>query len=258
MNAAFDATLLSRIEDAGLNASAPPPQLWLDGWLVRLSPGKARRARCINAVAAGRLSVEEKLARCRTLYESAGLTLHVRVTPFSQPAVLDATLAALGMIAHEETRVMVRAHHDPSDPPPRGPGRIEPIGHHAFAALIGRFRGSTLAERRAHGDRLERAPVPFQAYVWVDDEGRRLACGQVAIESEFAGLYDVYTDAAVRGQGHARALCRSLLGIARQQGASIAYLQVDSGNAAARKVYGALGFTDAYAYHYRSSVRDAG
>ena len=31
------AALLSRIEDAGLNASAPPQQRWLDGWIVRLT-----------------------------------------------------------------------------------------------------------------------------------------------------------------------------------------------------------------------------
>jgi len=34
--------------------SAPPEQRWLDGWLLRFSPGKAKRARCINAVAEGR------------------------------------------------------------------------------------------------------------------------------------------------------------------------------------------------------------
>ena len=44
----FDNTLMSRVEDAGLNASATPQQRWLDGWLVRYLPGKARRARCIN------------------------------------------------------------------------------------------------------------------------------------------------------------------------------------------------------------------
>ena len=37
--------LLSRVEDAGINASAPPQQRWLDGWLLRFSPGKAKRAR---------------------------------------------------------------------------------------------------------------------------------------------------------------------------------------------------------------------
>ena len=72
--------LLSRVEDAGLNASAPPQQLWLDGWLVRLSPGKAKRARCVNAVAAGRLPLEHKLELAQALYKEAGLPMFVRIT----------------------------------------------------------------------------------------------------------------------------------------------------------------------------------
>ena len=42
MSLAFDATLLSRVEDAGINASAPRQQRWIDGWLVRLA--RARRS----------------------------------------------------------------------------------------------------------------------------------------------------------------------------------------------------------------------
>ena len=86
----MDIDLLSRIEDAGLNASAPPQQRWLDGWLVRLSPGKARRARCINALALGRLTLAEKLALAHQAFAEAGLPLLVRSTRFTQPASLDA------------------------------------------------------------------------------------------------------------------------------------------------------------------------
>jgi hypothetical protein len=99
--------LLSRIEDAGLNASAPPQQRWVDGWLVRFSPGKAQRARCINAVAPGRLALSEKLAQCQALYRNAGLRLIFRITPFSQPAGLDDWLAQRGYQHFDETRVMV-------------------------------------------------------------------------------------------------------------------------------------------------------
>ena len=49
-NSGLPRTLLSRIEDAGLNASAPPQQVCVDGWLVRLSPGNAHRSRCTNAL----------------------------------------------------------------------------------------------------------------------------------------------------------------------------------------------------------------
>lgn len=103
----MDDTLLSRVEDAGINASAAPQQLWMDGWLVRFNPGKAKRARCINAVAPGRLPIAEKLQRAAAVYADAQLPLVVRITPFSQPAGLDAHLAAAGFGALDDTRVMV-------------------------------------------------------------------------------------------------------------------------------------------------------
>jgi hypothetical protein len=84
--------LLQRIEDSSLNASAPPQQRWLDGWIVRYNPGKAKRARCINAVAAGVGSAQDKLAECEALFREAGLPLVVRITPFTQPAALDLSL----------------------------------------------------------------------------------------------------------------------------------------------------------------------
>ena len=105
--ASFGFDLLSRVEDAGLNASAPREQRWIDGWLVRFSPGQAKRARCVNAVAAGRLDVASKLALCERLYGQAGLPFLVRITPFSVPPDLDSQLAEIGMLRIDETRVMV-------------------------------------------------------------------------------------------------------------------------------------------------------
>src|SRR5689334_4346779 len=109
LNPAFPVQLLSRIEDAGLNASAPPQQRWLDGWLVRFSPGKAKRARCINAVADGRSPLPERLAACERVFVDAQLPLIVRVTPFSQPPGLDSHLADQGLRRFDDTRVMVAA-----------------------------------------------------------------------------------------------------------------------------------------------------
>ena len=92
MSTALPATLLSRIEDASINASAPPQQRWVDGWLLRFSPGKAKRTRCVQAVAEGRLPLDERLALCHAVMDAAGLPLVVRLTPFSLPAGLDDAL----------------------------------------------------------------------------------------------------------------------------------------------------------------------
>ena len=247
------AELLSRIEDAGLNASAPPQQRWVDGWIVRFSPGKAQRARCINAVADGRSSLSEKLASCQALYRAAGLRLLFRMTPFSQPPGLDGWLAQRGYQRFGDTHVMVC-----SSLPRQADGAVpaglsvEAATSEAYAHIIGEFRGTPLAGRQAHAERLQHSPVPYHGLVLRAADGQLLACGQVAIEGDLAGLYDVFTAPQSRGQGLSRWLCMQLLAQAREQGARIGYLQVDAGNQAARAVYHRLGFVDGYSYHYRA------
>jgi ribosomal protein S18 acetylase RimI-like enzyme len=257
---AFDPLLLARVEDAGLNASAPPQQRWIDGWLVRFSAGKAKRARCVNAVAAGRLPLDDKLALAQAVFAEAKLQPVVRITPFSQPRDLDVQLEVRGWVRIDDTRVMVSPALGgwAEDPLPAGL-TWQTLGHSAFAQVVGQLRGSPLAQRQAHAQRLDLSPVPFRALgIRREADGALLACGQFAREAELVGLYDVFTDEAVRGQGLARRLCAQLLVRAREEGARAAYLQVDADNHAARSVYRRMGFADAYAYHYRMSVEAGG
>jgi GNAT superfamily N-acetyltransferase len=256
-SASFPAELLSRVEDAGLNASAPAEQLLIDGWLVRYSPGKAKRARCINAIAPGRLSLSQRIALCEPVYEGAGLPMIMRITPFSAPAGLDDALDMLGWRRFDDTRAMVLADFVPPQVPPPGTGFcVEPIDSESFAEVIGRLRGSPPLQRIAHAQRLARAPVPHTALM-VRRDGEVVACGQMAIETNLVGLYDVFTAASQRGRGLGRLLCMHLLQRAHELGARNAYLQVDGDNASARRVYQRLGFADAYAYHYRTADPDA-
>jgi ribosomal protein S18 acetylase RimI-like enzyme len=179
---------LAAIEDAGLQASAAPGQRMLDGWLLRFSPGKAKRARCVNALADGRLAVGDKLVLCEQ----------------------------------------------------------------AYAEVVGSLRGSSLAQRDAHAQRLALASGMWRSLVLRQPDGDAHACGQVAVTGDLAGLYDVFTAPMARGRRLARALCIRLLSLACADGARRAYLQVESDNAPARAIYHSLGFADAYAYHYRT------
>ena len=103
-------TLLSRIEDAGINASAPPQQRWLDGWLVRFSPGKAKRARCVNAVAQAGCRWRRSSSCAGRSTPRRGLPLMVQGHPVvTSPRGLDERLEALGMR---------RSRRHPRDGPP--------------------------------------------------------------------------------------------------------------------------------------------
>jgi GNAT superfamily N-acetyltransferase len=256
----LDEALLSRIEDAGINASAPPQQRWLDGWIVRTSPGKARRARCINAVAAGRLPLEEKLALADQAFRDAGLPMVVRITRFTLPADLDVQLAARGWAQVDDTRVMVCPRLQDGPLPPLAAGtRWQRLSAADYAETVGELRGSPPIQRSAHAQRLLASPVPYQGYaIQREADGLTLACGQFAREAELVGLYDVFTRESERGQGLARLLCERLLSLAVKEGAQVAYLQTEADNHAARAIYRRLGFSDQYSYHYRLRPGGAG
>jgi len=228
----------------------------LDGWLLRFSPGKAKRARCVNALSAGSLPLAEKLLLCEQAYQRAALPLIVRITPLSKPARLDEALAAMDWRRFDDTRVMVLANLQAlaAASPPVVSLQAVPSGE--FAQAMGALRGSAVAQREAHAERLRRASVPHRGFL-AQRGGETLACGQCVVERDIVGLYDVFTAPAARGQGIARELCRALLMRARAEGARSAYLQVNADNDAARTAYRRLGFADVYAYHYRTRDPEA-
>jgi GNAT superfamily N-acetyltransferase len=253
LNPDFSVELLQAAETAGLNASAPPQQEMLDGWLIRLSPGKAKRSRCVNALAQGRLPLDQLLARCQQAFEQAGLPLVLRLTPFSQPADLDEQLAALGWSFFDDTRVMIKPDLStlPSVGLPAG-CRLQSAGHAEYALAVGQLRGSSSTEIDAHAERMREAPVRYEGMLMMSANNELLACGQFAREASLVGLYDIFTVPAYRRQGLGERLCISLLSLAREQGARSAYLQVSADNHQARSVYSRLGFADGYSYHYRT------
>lgn len=257
MNAGgFDEALMSRVEDAGLNASAPPQQHWIDGWLVRALPGKARRARCINALAPGRLPLAQRMALAAEVYRAAGLPVIFRLHRFTVPASLDAELESLGWALVDHTTVMIRPRLDGlvrQAPPPAGL-RFEALNGAAFAEAVGLLRGSPPDQRASHALRLQHSPVPYRGFALRREaDGRLMACGQFAREGRLVGLYDVFTDTTARGQGLAGHLCERLLAVSAAEGAETAYLQVDAANTPALAVYRRLGFAAAYGYHYRDA-----
>ena len=243
-------TDLRRLEELSLNSSAPPAQLLYDGWLVRLSPGKAKRARSVNAVYASTLELDRKIAYCERLYAEANLPMLFRITPFSQPADLERSLESRGYTRLETTAVeaapLERA-------PASGGARLMELG--PWIDAVAELRGSPMAHRDAHLARLERMPLRKFA-VALEEGGRVAATGLTVIEDGAAGLFDIVTREDSRRRGLARRVVATLLHLAHGLGARQAYLQVESENMAARPLYRDFGFTERYQYWYRAHPRE--
>src|SRR5262245_41866370 len=108
----FDAR---RIEEAGLNALQTQRQLFYDGWVLRVSPGKAKRARSVNPHFGSSLPLETKIDHCEAIYAHHGLPALFRITPFRQPPSLDTTLERRGYVAFDPTVVQAMRLADGED-----------------------------------------------------------------------------------------------------------------------------------------------
>ena len=234
-----------RLEELSLNSSAPPGQLLYDGWLVRLAPGKAKRARSVNAVYPSRLALADKIAYCERLFARASLPALFRLTPFVEPAGLDAELERRGYGRFDDTAVEYTTLG--ADLPG---GSAQPMELGPWVEAVGELRGSPAQHREAHRARLAGMPLTLRPMGIVED-GRVVATGLAMIEDDCVGLFDIVTHEGARRRGHARSLVASLLADARSMGARHAYLQVQADNAAARSLYRDFGFTEQYVYWYR-------
>jgi N-acetylglutamate synthase len=234
-----------RLEELSLNSSAPPGQLLYDGWLLRMAPGKAKRARSVNAVYESSRPLAEKISYCERLYARARLPALFRMTPFSQPPGLDAELARRGYGRFDETAVECAAIGD------RGAGSAQAMSLGRWIDAVGDLRGSPAEHRAGHRARLEGLPLAMRA-VAVERGGEVVATGLAIVEDDCAGLFDIVTAEQARRQGHARDVVASLLAAARELGARHAYLQVQRDNEAARRLYREFGFEERYMYWYRA------
>lgn len=240
---------LRRVEEVSLNALQTQRQLFYDGWVLRISPGKARRARSVNAHFGSTLPIGDKIAYCERLYEARGLPVLFRMTPFVHPANLGEELAARGYDAFDPTLVQV-AHLErpPEHSPVEGVDIVTP-GIDAFADAVAELQDSTREQRDAYHERMASTPQAAR-YLMAHREGRLAGVGTVLVEDGLAGIFSMATAPDMRRKGVASALLARLLTWAWEHGAAHAYLQVDAANDPALAVYRRFGFETAYTYHY--------
>jgi GNAT superfamily N-acetyltransferase len=242
---------LVRIEESGLNVLQSQRQLFYDGWLLRLSPGVAKRGRSVNPHFGSSLPLERKLAYCESVYARHALPTLYRITPWSHPTGLDAALAARGYEAFDETLVQAaRLERPPALPDHDDSVVVEAPDASEFVEAVGDLRGSTPLQREAHRERMQNSPLG-KRHAIVRAGGRVVCTAQVAVEDDLVGVFDVVTAPDARRRGYATLACASLLSWAWQHGAQVAYLQVTADNTPAIASYRGFGFTTVYSYHYR-------
>ena len=229
-----------------MNAWPAMHQVLLDGWLLRFSGGFTKRANSIIPLYPSLKPNLEKVRYCENLYAREKLRTIFRLTSVGDENELDTMLAGRGYQLIDPTWVMSRSLVDPVAA--AEDFSILPLRDwlRAYCQLSG--MPDTAARLHAVLLKSIHTDAVFGALI---EDGEVLACGLAVIEQELVGLFDVVTDAARRRRGLGAQIVDSLLHSGREQGASVAYLQVMQDNEPARSLYAKLGFSKTYRYWYR-------
>lgn len=234
-------------ERAGLVAWPGIEVEWDGAWVRRAAGGYTKRAnslQCFDVSDGG--DAAARLEAAHAWFIARGLPPVVRTTPL-ESVELKAALDARGWatIDHSHLYAMPLGENEP-DPD----GQLFELLDPAFLAAQQALQGHGEEMMRRMRALLAIMAVPATGIV-VYRDGEAVATGLMAVGEGIVVTGNVITDKTRRRQGLAAAMMRTGLAWAKQQGATVAALNVQADNVAAKALYGSLGYRHQYDYSYR-------
>ncbi|MFD7288122.1 GNAT family N-acetyltransferase [Streptomyces sp. NPDC059863] len=226
----------------------------LGEWLLRAASGFTRRANSVLPLGDPGVGPDEALARVRRWYEERGLPPYVQAATGAEGTQerLCAELERRGWRSEVTAEVRIAALAPLGD---RDADISEVVlGRGVDEAWLRRYQRSSVAGPHVlhvlnSGPSVWFATVPGEP--GEDGEpGVPAAIGRCVVDGRWAGFMAVEVAPARRRQGLATAVMTALARRALEEGASAAWLQVESDNVGARAMYEAMGFAVHHHYHH--------
>lgn len=241
---------IQTLEELSLNAFPSLQQILYDGWILRFAEGYTGRANSVTPLYPSSLDLITKIRRCEKIYHKFNLQPIFRLTNTSRMTALNQTLEQLGYQQEENVSVQVKTITDSEMLTSKSSVIFsddlseEWLDHYVHTVNLPIQHWNTLSTI------LEIIPNPT-CYAWLKDRQRFCSCGLGVLENQYLGLFFVATAKRQRGKGYATQLISEMLNWGKSNGATQAYLQVETENQAGINLYNKLGFTEAYQYFYR-------
>jgi N-acetylglutamate synthase len=276
---------LARIEAAAVRSWPALETADLGGWLWRYASGGSQRANSVATLAFGGADIEAAVREAGRRYRARGAPCRFTIAEVSQPADIDARLAAMGYERGHDHVTMVKeiAARATASPPPCGEGqgggsrrRTSEAGFPPPLTLPRKGEGNPVG---ASGIVLSPDPTPEWLAVYLagltpDRRGvapailaglpaRRaffsclragavVGSGLSVADGRLASVQCMATLESARRQGCARAVLAAIEAWAAAQGCAHLYLQAEAANTAAVTLYAGFGFRIAGRYHLRT------
>jgi ribosomal protein S18 acetylase RimI-like enzyme len=219
-----------------------------DGWLLRWAEGPWYRASSVAPIDAGVAPLAAKIDHAERWYRERDRTPVFKLHPAALPEDLEEALVVRGYTAGFSVSVRTRPA-----------GRLPEAGVALHPAPVARW---LVAKQEIAGVASERArhlPVLLQriespaVFALAEDGGRAAAVGLAVLTGDHVGIFDVAVRPDRRRRGLATRVVDALISWGAGLGASVAYLQVETGNQPAITLYERMGFVERYRYWYRGA-----
>ncbi|MEU8539162.1 GNAT family N-acetyltransferase [Streptomyces sp. NPDC048717] len=229
----------------------------LGEWTLRAAAGFTRRANSVLPLGDPGLPLDAALDRVREWYATRGLPAYVQAATGAEGTqeVLCAELERRGWVREVSAEVRVAGLAPLAD---TGADLAEVrLDRSVDAPWLARYQRS--AEPGPHVTKvLGSGPSVWFASV-AGTEDVPAAIGRCVVDGRWAGFMAVEVATGERRRGLATAVMTALARRALEEGASAAWLQVESDNDGARALYDGMGFTVHHHYHHyldRSAAAD--
>jgi ribosomal protein S18 acetylase RimI-like enzyme len=239
--------LLADIEAAAVRSWPALETADVDGWLWRYASGGSFRANSVSALAFAGKDLDAAVGEVEHRYRAKDARCLFTITEVSQPAGLDARLAALGYERGEEHATMAK---EIAGLPAVAPADVEVASTPSPAWLGVYLAGLTPSRREVAPAILAGLSLP-RAYFSCCRDDAVLGSGLSVRDGNLASVQCMATALAARRQGCARSVLAAIEAWAAAQGCTHLYLQVESVNASAVALYESFGFGVAGRYHLR-------
>ncbi|GGQ03874.1 GNAT family N-acetyltransferase [Streptomyces mutabilis] len=231
----------------------PVESEWLGEWELRASGGFTRRANSVLPLGDPGLPLDEALTAVRRWYGDRGLPAYVQTATGADGTqeLLCAELERRGWM-REVTAELWTGGLAPVADRAEGTGAV--LSREADEAWLARY------QRKGVSDVALRvlSSGPSVWFATVPGDGAPAAIGRCVVDGRWASFAAVEVDPAMRRRGLATTVLAALARRALDEGASAAWLQVEADNAAARALYGGMGFAAHHAYHHYREPTNAG
>jgi ribosomal protein S18 acetylase RimI-like enzyme len=228
----------------------------LGEWELRAASGFTRRANSVLPIGDPGMPLDEALAAVRQWYGNRGLPAYIQTATGAEGTqeLLCAELEGRGWTREVSAEMWVGALAPVAD---LGEASGVVLAREADEAWLARYQRKGVSEVALKV--LGSGPSVWFATVPGSREGAApAAIGRCVVDGRWAGFAAVEVDPELRRQGLASTVMAALARRALEEGASAAWLQVETDNAGARALYAGMGFAAHHAYHHYREPGSAG